>query len=641
MKASIKKVFLFGGKNEHRIIDFQDGLNIITGDSKTGKSAVLEIIDYCFCASTSSIPKGVITDFTDIYCLILAIQEKFLVIARERPNTSLCNKGYFSVEYNDLFLENFSAQYFASKDSKPIKDIQFEIERHLGISVSNTEDEQQRKPNKASLRNFMPLLFQHQNLIANKHALFYRFNDMEKRKRTIEELPIFMGWVDEKYYTIVRSLADNKLKLHACRKIFEKQKAQNATLQKPLEDSVKDYFAAIGQKASIEGKSIEELLFIGKNLPDMNTEGFSSTEQLTRLRELQNLREEAKSKLETITKQKQSLDETLGEAVSYGSAISDILVKQSVMLQGQEITCPLCSHPVPEVIEKIQKVTESRKRLLQDLAKAGSYKTDNSTLYESLLDAEEKTKREIRRLSTSINRLEGMSKDYHEMKDSYAHAMFTKGQIETYIEQLSSEISSTKDIEIHNLEIEVRRLEDTLKTYKLEAKYDAANQYLSGRMNQICSQLDFEDELKPIDLHFDLRDFSFYHKFENMKITLSEMGSGANWLACHLSLFLALLSVVCRAKNSHIIPLLIIDQPSQVYFPNSITWDEGNNKDENIVQVINIFDIIANEVEYIFRETKIYPQIIVLEHADHLELKKYDFESFVIKRWEKDGEKLI
>ena len=90
--------------------------------------------------STSSIPKGVITDFTDIYCLVLAIQEKFIVVARERPNiVSQRNRGYFFVEYNDLFLEKFSIQYFTPKDSKPIKDVQFEIERHLGISVSNTE----------------------------------------------------------------------------------------------------------------------------------------------------------------------------------------------------------------------------------------------------------------------------------------------------------------------------------------------------------------------------------------------------------------------------------------------------------------------------------------------------------------------
>lgn len=640
MNASIKKIFLFKNVDKYRVIDFKAGLNIITRDSKTGKSAILEIIDYCFCASTSSIPKGMITDFTNIYCLVLSIQDKFLVIAREGPDTSQRNRGYFSVEYNALFLKNFSMQYFQTKNSRPIKDIQFEIERHLGISVSNTEEEQQ-KSNKVSLRNFIPLLLQHQNLIANKHALFYRFDDIEKRKRTIEEFPVFMGWVDGKYYSIMRSLADRKLKLSAIRKIFERQKAQNATLQAPLEDSIKDYFAAVGRKFIPEGKSIEELLLLAQNLPNMDISGFSSTEGLTRLRELTQLREDAEEKLKKITNQKQGLDETLKNASCYGSIISDIIIKQPVIEQNQTMSCPLCDNPVPEVSEKIQKVLESRRHLLQDLAKAGNYKTDNTMLYEFLQADEEKVKKTIRRLSTSIKRLESIHEDYHEIKDSYARAMFIKGRIETYIEQLSFEVLSSRDSEINNLEIEVRNLEEAVRNYKLEDKYDAANKYLSERMNQICNQLDFEDELKPIDLRFDLRNFSFYYKFKKTKITLSEMGSGANWLACHLSLFLALLSVICRAKNSRIIPLLVIDQPSQVYFPNETMWNGWGNKDENIVQVTNIFEILADEVEYIFQKTGICPQIIVLEHADHLKLAKHDFESFVIKRWKKDGEKLI
>ena len=70
MNAFIKSIFLFANDGDYRVVNFHPGLNIITGDSKTGKTAILEIIDYCFCSSTSSIPKGVITDFTEIYCLI-------------------------------------------------------------------------------------------------------------------------------------------------------------------------------------------------------------------------------------------------------------------------------------------------------------------------------------------------------------------------------------------------------------------------------------------------------------------------------------------------------------------------------------------------------------------------------------------
>ena len=48
------------------------------------------------------------------------------------------------------------------------------------------------------------------------------------------------------------------------------------------------------------------------------------------------------------------------------------------------------------------------------------------------------------------------------------------------------------------------------------------------------------------------------------------MGSGANWLYCHLTLFLALHQVFVLNSNAgcKIPPILFLDQPSQAHFPN-------------------------------------------------------------------------
>ena len=88
-------------------------------------------------------------------------------------------------------------------------------------------------------------------------------------------------------------------------------------------------------------------------------------------------------------------------------------------------------------------------------------------------------------------------------------------------------------------------------------------------MDRICDKLDFEEELKPINLHFNIEDFSFYHKHKNDKIRLDEMGSGANWLASHLSIFLSFLYLNTKNEKSVIPSFLILDQPSQVYFPRT------------------------------------------------------------------------
>ena len=85
-----------------------------------------------------------------------------------------------------------------------------------------------------------------------------------------------------------------------------------------------------------------------------------------------------------------------------------------------------------------------------------------------------------------------------------------------------------------------------------------------------------------------------------------------------------------------------MDQPSQVYFPNtSQKFSDTVKEDENIKQVTNIFNVLVSELNYINKNFKFLPQVLVLEHADDLKLKDVKFEDLVRRRWLKDGEKLI
>lgn len=197
MKAIIKSINIFNNNGEHRFVEFTDGVNVITGDSKTGKSALLEIVDYCLFAKTSSIPKGIITSFSDFYSIVFQLGKSFIVIGRPAFKTGMSSKAYIRQEVDITKISPLSLRYFEKIPPASIKEAQKKFESYLGLSVSNLrDDENSFHHGKASIRNAVSLLFQHQNLIANKHALFYRFHDFIKRDRTIKELPIFLGWVD-------------------------------------------------------------------------------------------------------------------------------------------------------------------------------------------------------------------------------------------------------------------------------------------------------------------------------------------------------------------------------------------------------------------------------------------------------------
>lgn len=81
-------------------ISFQEGLNIITGRSSTGKSALIEIFDYCTGNGENTVPEGVITDNALLYFVILVSKGMQLVLGRNQREKS--TKAFYKIEHEIL-----------------------------------------------------------------------------------------------------------------------------------------------------------------------------------------------------------------------------------------------------------------------------------------------------------------------------------------------------------------------------------------------------------------------------------------------------------------------------------------------------------------------------------------------------------
>jgi hypothetical protein len=160
------------------------------------------------------------------------------------------------------------------------------------------------------------------------------------------------------------------------------------------------------------------------------------------------------------------------------------------------------------------------------------------------------------------------------------------------------------------------------------------------------------------------------------------MGSGANWLYSHLTLFLSLHYQFAAYADCKLPPVLFLDQPTQVYFPSAdygkefnaaqlranqdgtsasapdspqseATADEPSTRaanspvdthtristaDDDLNTVAKMFTVLAKFCDDTAQEVGNKPQIIVCDHADRLELGEgYDFEDFVADRWRDRG----
>ncbi|MCZ8090289.1 DUF3732 domain-containing protein [Flavobacterium sp.] len=658
MNIHISRIFLFDNEAEKRTVKLNEGLNIITGDSKTGKSAIIEIVDYCLFSSRSTIPKGIINNWVDLFCIVLKTNDKFIIIARPSSKSIDGNKTYFNIETDDKFLENFDKTYFDKIELKNVKENQIEFEKHIGLSVidTRTDEDDKKESGKATMRSFIPFLFQHQNLIANKHSLFYRFDDYYKRKKTIEDYSILMGWETNKFFMLKRELEEKTKRLLAEKKIIDKMKIDNQQLETKLFPLINSYFNFIGQNLE-DNLQLKELKRIALNLPDVTKKSFSNSEvKLIYDKHLTN-RNKLKNELDEILQLLEKLKSNYSLSNDYDFNIKKLKSFVSFDNDINDLTCPLCNHEVNEINSTINKVKESKEKLIEEFEKIGNYTNDSTQQIEYLIKERDKLKKEINQISIEISKIEKQLSENESEISFFEKAYILKGATKANVENLleRSNLSKINPDLIVELESDIKKIKEELEGYNIETLINEAEIILNNKMTEICDKLDFEKELKPGKLLFSFKDFSFKYSFtnnENKKenILLTEMGSGSNWLAIHLSVFLGFLYLNSIYAKSTIPSILILDQPSQVYFPSQygklnkedIEQDteepiELSTKiDENIEQVKNIFRVLIEMINEIYKEAKYKPQIIVLEHADEEE-----FDDFVNYRWKKEGEKLI
>jgi len=84
--VKIRSIHIFSHDGQRRDLGFKvDGLNVITGRSSTGKSALSEIIEYCMGRSSFNVPEGVIRDKVAWFAVIYQFETEQVLVAKPTP----------------------------------------------------------------------------------------------------------------------------------------------------------------------------------------------------------------------------------------------------------------------------------------------------------------------------------------------------------------------------------------------------------------------------------------------------------------------------------------------------------------------------------------------------------------------------
>jgi hypothetical protein len=268
--------------------------------------------------------------------------------------------------------------------------------------------------------------------------------------------------------------------------------------------------------------------------------------------------------------------------------------------------------------------------------------------------------KELTALNLQITEIEKTEKQLAGQKTLYESILMQKAKLFVLLDTLNMADDAELEKQIKALNKQLKDINNDLKKYDVQKGLENASEKVNEYMAEIGSHFEFEASYKPINLHFSFETFDLYHLTPNdERIYLRSMGSGANWLYSHVTLFLALHKYFSELGDKCAIPsILFFDQPTQVYFPNfnrdnSETFEEQKNQEAEQRKTLNVEQNIDEDikaVENLFSQLSIYcneleqkngfsPQIIVTDHADNLTLSNgVSFESLVNgNRWRTRG----
>ena len=626
-------------------VRLEQGLNIITGRSSTGKSALIEIFDYCMGGKTSTIPKGVITAKASVYFLIILINKVQWVIGHDATS-----KGTFYLNQDSEIKseKDLSLEYFNTGISQTLTVFRRNLGHIFNLNIKNMKEEEENeyvktKKHRPSVRNMMSYILQHQNLIANKLAMFYRFDEKEKKDDVIEQFKIFAGFVDAQYYDLLQQISNCKVEEKSLSYEYEKEIKRKDSVEKKIENLLAEYKeitdhdllditsanyvveCAETVKKQIQNMPLEEMIVTQRKEDAQHVKNYEA---------LQRRKNDLHAEIRKVQLKIQDLEDSIHYVEQYKNEIKQVTTIQRVKVDYS--ICPFCKQHTHVIEDEVKDLTDSIQRINKDIREI-------PFLSDELYSDRTKAKKEL--------------DDLYEKLDDVMMEM--ESALDIIIEIKKEDIEQ----KLINKKAELSTLEKQLKSkYDIKQKMQTARASIEYNMAQFRQSLPFEESLDDSALKFDLDTFELYFDNNIEKTRMRSIGSGKNWLNAHLCLFLALSKYFYENPNSKLPTLLFIDQPSQVYFPTNdhqeefdaaqlvenmegkVANDDQEKKEEREKLVSDDMQEVTNIFNTLYKFTKDLNdgvQIIVTEHADKLNMDGVKFDDLVRERWRKNNEGLI
>ncbi|GAB2570156.1 DUF3732 domain-containing protein [Dyella jejuensis] len=617
----IRSIHIYSHDGQRRDLQFKvDGLNVITGRSSTGKSALSEIIEYCMGRSSFNVPEGVIRDKVAWFAVIYQFANEQVLVAKPTPTDGGASCSIAMLRRGSQLQAPSFEELAVNTDDDAIVEL---LSRLLGIPENRTAValEHSRNSFDANVKHTLYYLFQKQGLVANKDQLFYRQNEQFQPQAIRDTLPILLGVSSHDRYELESKLRTAQRDLRINTKQLEQVRDAVDTSH---EKAIGLYSEA--KAVGIIGKTDENpnadgiiealrssLTWKPESIPDDDGSRISQLEE--DLSQLRKNRRDAQVRIDSARQFAKRAGGYESEAAEQLDRLASIKALPSNPETGEwqwpfsERNLALESPVATVLLNELASLDKELRIATGQRPKLEAYLTELDDKADEIVGT-------IRQKEAELSAAISTNEIIAQMGTRNNAAARVVGRISLFLETL------LPNEDIAKLEANHRRLKLKVEQLEKQIGSDDSNERLASILNNIAAQVTryiqkFDAEFGAYPARLDLAQLTIIFDRPERPVPMSRTGGGENHLAYHLSALLAL--HLFAVKSNRPIPrFLLIDQPTQVYFPSEQVYKDADGSvqrtesDADLNAVRRLFELLLKFTQ----EDAPGFQLIVTEHAN-------------------------
>lgn len=596
MRFSIDSICLWLKNGRRRTIEFRPGkINVITGKSGTGKTAILDIFDYCLASSKHTISESIINESAAWYGVRFHIGNKHITICRRSPIGSVVSDEYFLSTIGEL--PDKPSKNTNETAVKKLLQIEFGIDDRINTPYGGQSI---RAGSQLSFRFFLLFCSLSEDIITSSTVFF----DKQSQDRYREALPrvfdLAMGIDDAPNILARERRAALEIQLQKLQKRL-RARSENASKSAPELEKLATRAAALG--LAVEADTSDPVRALSSAIQE---EILSKDKPISWRGKYQ----EISAAIYEIDRKIRNLDRFKSEYASYKKTLSE----------------------TEDSLRPIDVLAESEPSLIRSSA--------FSPLLEALRDDFSRLKIAIRnrnpvdiqiaeilrgyeaerlRLRTELQALPIDQEAFKSDRERWMFIGEAKGKLEVF--------GNTPQVVDIDLEGEIKRIEGELEKIRVtdvEERRDLAIRNIEKNaqrlLNQVSSSLENYANYEAIFSYSDKR----LRLRKPASMHIENVGSSSNHMFLHLINMLALQELAISNQSAFVPPLIIIDQPSRPYYGDeSIQEQELSSSDTSKItsamKMLN--DFVAHMINHYSSEF----QMIIFEHIPPAIWKGLDY----------------